>query len=112
MPPPNKFETIEEAIKRANETNYGLAAGVCSNDIARAMGIAKCLRAGTVWINNYGDSDIGLPFGGYKESGWGRDKGEYALENYMEVKTISFPINHRSLFLTIFMNFLSWKSDF
>ena len=57
------------------------------------MGIAKRLQAGTVWINQYDDFDTSLPFGGYKESGWGRDKGEYALENYMEVKTINFPIN-------------------
>lgn len=88
-----KFDTIEEAIQRANNTSYGLAAGVCSTNIAKAMGIAKRLKAGTVWINQYDEFDAALPFGGYKESGWGRDKGEYALENYMEVKTISFPVN-------------------
>lgn len=87
-----KFDTIQEAIKRANTTSYGLAAGVCSQDIAKAMGIAKRLQAGTVWVNLYDDFDAALPFGGYKESGWGRDKSEYALENYMEVKTVQFPI--------------------
>lgn len=89
-----KFNTIEEAIERANNTSYGLAAGVCSVNMSKAMGIAKRLKAGTVWINQYDDFDAAVPFGGYKESGWGRDKGEYALENYMEVKTISFPVNN------------------
>lgn len=87
-----KFDTIQEAIDRANSTSYGLASGVCSQDIAKAMGIAKRLQAGTVWVNSYNDFDAALPFGGYKESGWGRDKSEYALENYMEVKTVQFPI--------------------
>lgn len=88
-----KFDTIEEAIERANATSFGLAAGVCSQNIARAMGIARRLQAGTVWINTYDDFDAALPFGGYKESGWGRDKSEYALENYMEIKTVQFPIH-------------------
>ena len=86
-------ENVEEAIARSNATKFGLAAGVFSNNIARAMGIATRLQAGTVWVNHYGDSDVSVPFGGYKESGWGKDNGKYALENYMEVKTISFPIN-------------------
>ena len=85
--------TIPEAIERANATSYGLAAGIVSENIGKAMGIAKRLRAGSVWINYYDDFDAALPFGGYKESGWGRDKSEYALENYMEIKTLSFPID-------------------
>ncbi len=88
-----KFATIPEAIERANATSYGLAAGIVSENIGKAMGIAKRLRAGSVWINYYDDFDAALPFGGYKESGWGRDKSEYALENYMEIKTLSFPID-------------------
>lgn len=89
-----KFDTIEEAIERANATSYGLAAGVCSTNIARAMGIAKRLKAGTIWVNKYDDFDAALPFGGYRESGWGRDKGEYALDNYMEIKVVNFPVNN------------------
>lgn len=89
-----KFDTIEEAILRANNTNYGLAAGVCSTNIAKALGIAKRLRAGTIWINMYDNFDAAIPFGGYKESGWGREKGEYALENFTEVKMIQFPVNN------------------
>jgi len=87
-----KFKTIEEAILRANSTHYGLAAGVMSTDIAKAVGIARKLDAGTVWVNMYDDFDAAIPFGGYKESGWGREKGEYALENYTNVKVIEFPI--------------------
>jgi len=88
-----KFDTIQEAIERANATKYGLGAGVCSTNLGKAMGIARRLKAGTVWINQYDDFDTAMPFGGYKESGWGRDKGEYALQNYMEVKVINFPVN-------------------
>ena len=58
------------------------------------MGIAKRLKAGTVWINMYDDFDAAIPFGGYKESGWGREKGEYAFENFTEVKMIQFPVNN------------------
>merc|ERR1711979_131352 len=88
-----KFKTIEEAVERANNTVYGLAAGVCSRDIGKAMGIAKQLKAGTVWINCWDQFDDATPFGGYKTSGWGREKSEYALENFTEVKCIQFPIN-------------------
>merc|ERR1712113_1269232 len=88
-----KFKTIDEVIERANKTNFGLAAGVCSRDIGRAMRIAKSLEAGTVWINCYNNFDISAPFGGYKESGTGRDKGFEAMENYLETKSIMFPID-------------------
>merc|ERR1712176_596086 len=88
-----KFHTIDEAVRRANDTEYGLAAGVCSRDIGKAMGIAKRLKAGTVWINTWDQFDDATPFGGYKASGWGREKSEYALENFTEVKCIQFPIN-------------------
>jgi aldehyde dehydrogenase (NAD+) len=88
-----QFKTIEEAITRANSSQYGLAAGVCSTNIATAMGIAKRLEAGSVSINSNDDADAATPFGGYKESGWGREKGEYALENFTEVKMIQFPLN-------------------
>jgi len=88
-----KFTDVDEAIERANNTPYGLAAGVCSRDIGRAMGIAKRLKAGSVWINTWNQFDDACPFGGYKTSGWGREKSEYALENFTEVKCIQFPIN-------------------
>merc|ERR1712190_353092 len=88
-----KFSSLDEAIERANNPQYGLAAGVCSRDIGKAMGVAKRLKAGTVWINCWNQFDDATPFGGYKTSGWGREKSEYALENFTEVKCIKFPIN-------------------
>merc|ERR1719337_699024 len=88
-----KFSDYEDVIARANNSPYGLAAGVCSQNIARAVGIAKRLEAGTVWINMYDDFDAALPFGGYKTSGWGREKGEAALDSYLQTKTIMYPTN-------------------
>ena len=82
------FKTIEEVIERANTTFYGLAAGVCTRDIGTGLKMANELDAGTVWINCYDNFDMACPFGGTKESGWGREKGEYALENYTNVKCV------------------------
>ena len=88
-----KFSTEEEVIARANKNKYGLAAGVISQNASRAMGVANQLRAGTVWINTYDNFDAAAPFGGYKQSGHGRDKGEEALENWLECKTILMPVD-------------------
>jgi aldehyde dehydrogenase (NAD+) len=90
-----KFKTLSEAIQRANNTHYGLAAGICSRDVGTAMSTAMDLEAGTVWINCYDNFDMACPFGGYKTSGWGREKGEYALENYTQVKCIMFPLDSK-----------------
>merc|ERR1719240_301762 len=90
-----KFKTLNEAIERANTTHYGLAAGICTRDIGTALSAAKDLDAGTVWINCYDNFDMACPFGGYKTSGWGREKGEYALENYTQVKCITFPLDSK-----------------
>lgn len=81
------FDTMEEAISIANDTPYGLAAAVWTQDITRAHMVAKRLRAGTVHINSYDEDDITVPFGGYKQSGNGRDKSLHALEKYTELKT-------------------------
>jgi 4-guanidinobutyraldehyde dehydrogenase / NAD-dependent aldehyde dehydrogenase len=81
------FDTEEEAIRIANETSYGLAAAVWSKDIGRAHLVAQALRAGTVHVNSYDEDDITVPFGGYKQSGNGRDKSLHALEKYTELKT-------------------------
>jgi phenylacetaldehyde dehydrogenase len=72
----------------ANQTNYGLAAGVWTTDLSKAHRTAKALRAGTVWVNCYNVFDAALPFGGYEESGWGREMGAEALELYTEVKSV------------------------
>jgi len=82
------FQSEAEAVAIGNSTIYGLAAAVWSKDIKRALRTAKALKAGTVWVNAYNYYDPGLPFGGYKESGFGRERGHYALEEYTQVKSI------------------------
>jgi phenylacetaldehyde dehydrogenase len=72
----------------ANDTPYGLAAGIWTRDLAKAHQLARQLRAGTVWINCYNILDAALPFGGYKQSGWGREMGHEVLDMYTEVKAV------------------------
>eukprot|EP00210_Caulerpa_lentillifera_P009138 g8712.t1 len=84
-----KFEDTDEVIRRANDTTYGLAAGILSKNIDTVNQVSRALRAGTVWVNCYHIFDHALPFGGYKMSGIGRDKGEDALEHYTQIKTIT-----------------------
>ena len=81
------FDTQEEAIKIANDTIYGLAAAVWTRDISKAHSVARALRAGTVHVNSYDEDDITVPFGGFKQSGNGRDKSLHALQKYTELKT-------------------------
>lgn len=83
-----KFKDISEVIRRGNQTFYGLAAAVWTRDITKAHRISNSLRAGTVWVNCYDVFDAAAPFGGFKMSGIGRELGEYALQNYTEVKTV------------------------
>jgi len=83
-----KFETIEEVIKRANNSIYGLASSVFTQDINKATYVANNLKAGTVWVNCHNVLSYAIPFGGYKQSGIGRDLGEYALHEYTQVKAI------------------------
>ena len=75
-------------IDRANKTVYGLAAGVWTKDVSKALAIANNVRAGTVWVNCYNVLDTAAPFGGFKQSGIGRELGEYGLQQYTEVKTV------------------------
>lgn len=85
-----KFSTEEEAIKLANDTPYGLAAGMHSNDAGQCMRVSSALEAGTVWINQYNLLYNNVPFGGKKQSGIGRELGSYALEEYTSIKAIQW----------------------
>jgi aldehyde dehydrogenase (NAD+) len=88
-----KFKDIDDVISRGNRTQFGLAAAVWTRDINKAMKVSQGLRAGTVWVNCYDVFDAAAPFGGYKMSGIGRELGEYALELYTEVKTVTIALD-------------------
>ncbi len=86
------FTDPAEAMRKANDTIYGLAAGIWTRDISKAHRLAAQLRAGTVWINCYNIFDPAMPFGGYKQSGWGREMGRDVLELFTEVKSVCTPL--------------------
>jgi aldehyde dehydrogenase (NAD+) len=86
------FKDMDEVISRANRTTYGLAAGVWTRDIKKAHAMANSVRAGTVWVNCYHVLDTRAPFGGFKQSGMGRELGEYGLQQYTEVKTVTLKL--------------------
>jgi aldehyde dehydrogenase (NAD+) len=88
-----KFKNVDEIIQRSNDTNFGLAAAVWTRDVAKAHRYAKEVRAGTVWVNCYDVFDAAAPFGGFKESGLGRELGEAGLDNYTESKTVTVSLN-------------------
>ena len=83
-----RYDGVDEAVRIANDSPYGLAAGVWSRDIPRALQVVNRLRAGTVWVNDFHLISPAAPFGGYKQSGIGREHGEWGLKNYLEVKTV------------------------
>merc|ERR1712226_551647 len=83
-----KFKTMEEVVKRANDTQYGLGGAVFTKDVDKAYTVASSIDAGTVWINCYNAGEANTPFGGFKMSGIGREYGEESLNNYLETKTV------------------------
>jgi len=88
-----EFADLDEAIARANDTQYGLAAGVWTRDIKKAHYVARKLQAGTVWVNTYNVYDTAAPFGGYKQSGFGREMSAHALQHYTQVKSVWVDLN-------------------
>ncbi len=88
-----EFADLDEAIAKANDTRYGLAAGVWTRDIKKAHYVARKLQAGTVWVNTYNVYDTAAPFGGYKQSGFGREMSAHALQHYTQVKSVWVDLN-------------------
>ena len=86
------FDELDEVATQMNQTNYGLAGAIWTKDISKAHRFARAMKAGTVWINCYNIFDAALPFGGYKQSGWGREMGREALELYTEVKSVCLKV--------------------
>ena len=86
--------TIEEAIKSANNTRYGLAAGIVTKNIDTANTVSRSIRAGIIWINCYFAFGNDIPYGGYKMSGFGRDFGLEGLHKYMQVKSVVTPLHN------------------
>jgi hypothetical protein len=98
------FDDVAEAVRAANATSYGLQASVWTRDINKAHKVARALRAGTVHVNQYDEDDITVPFGGYKQSGNGRDKSLHALDKYTELKTTWIRLPTRTT------GFLTWQA--
>ncbi|KAK0441787.1 aldehyde dehydrogenase [Desarmillaria tabescens] len=90
-----KFEDEEDVVRQANDTFYGLAAAVFTKDITRALETAHNLKAGTAWVNCYNVVHANVPFGGFKQSGFGREFSEYALQNYTNVKSVNINLCHK-----------------
>merc|ERR1711963_734403 len=88
----SKFDAgdVEGVVKRANNTEYGLASGVFTKDVNKALYVSEHLDAGTCFVNVYNKTDVATPFGGFKESGFGKDLGREALNEYLKTKTITF----------------------
>ena len=83
------WEDEDEVVAMANDVDYGLAAGVIANDVSKALRTARRLEAGVVWVNHYNDVSAGQPFGGYKQSGTGRENAAEAIDEFTQTKAIN-----------------------
>ncbi len=92
-----KFSTEEEALQIANDTEYGLSAGIWTRDLVKAQKLARDLRAGSIWINDWHIVRTDAPFGGYKQSGYGREMGRYSIDSYVETKSVSMSFEREPL---------------
>lgn len=90
-----RFKTFDEVVDRANASSYGLAAGVFTKDLQRAIQFSQQVQAGSVWVNTFLHLVSQLPFGGFKESGFGRENGEDGLHEYLEIKTVSIALDEK-----------------
>lgn len=88
-----KFDTVDEAVELANDSDYGLAAGIHSADVNKCIDVANRVKAGTVWVNTYNDFHPMVPFGGFSASGIGREMGEEVLHEYTQVRAVRMKIN-------------------
>lgn len=93
----SKFSTVDEVVKMANDSQYGLAAGIHTKDINKAIDVSNRVKAGTVWINTYNAFHQNVPFGGFGQSGIGREMGSAALDNYTQVKSVRMAIEKKSV---------------
>jgi len=91
------FDNEEELIKQANDSVYALAAGVWSRDFKRAWRLGRAVQAGTVWVNTYKQFSVSTPFGGWRDSGLGREKGREGIFQYMEQKSMYWGTNEKPL---------------
>jgi len=88
-----KFKDVNEVLRRGNQTFYGLAAAVWTRDIFKAMRAVKALRAGIVWVNHMQPTYVEAPWGGFKQSGFGRELGPWGIEEYLETKQVHINLN-------------------
>ena len=91
-----KFDTMEEVIERANDTKYGLAAGIISKDVNKIMTFTQAVQAGSVWVNCYDIVASQTPFGGFKQSGHGRELGPEGIHEYIECKTVTMAVPQKN----------------
>ncbi|KAI8393966.1 aldehyde dehydrogenase [Radiomyces spectabilis] len=89
------FKTVEEAIELANDSDYGLAGGVYTTNLDTAIRVSNEIKAGTIWVNCFDVFDQSTPFGGYKQSGFGKELGKYALQEYTQVKVVKIQLNSK-----------------